>query len=217
MATDFAGSVQAVALRVTSLAASGTPITAATGTSWVTNAFVSIGFTPEYEEGEEITVKAADGTICVYYKVPDVMKDVQISLSICAPEPQLVSLLLGGTLFGTAPNYLGYAAPLLGQQGTPNGVSVEAWSKAIVSGKPAATNPFWWWVFPYVQFSADGERVLENGALASVFTGKGVGNPAFGRGPNGAAQWPYTSASAYQYARCGSSLVPATVGDTPVT
>ena len=217
MVSDYAASVQGVALRVVKLAADGTPFTGATGNGWVTNQFVSLSFTPTYSEGEEIEVKAADGTTCVYYQVPDVMKNVEIELSICAPEPELTALLVGGTLFGTQPDYVGYAAPTLGSIGTPNGVSVEVWSKAIVGGKIASINPYWWWVFPYTTWTPSGERVLENGAMANVFSGVGVGNANWGDGPLAAQPWPYTSASAYQYARAAATKVPATTGPVAVT
>ena len=67
MATqNYAASVQGAAIRVTRLTSSGA---LATGDldSYTTSAFMRMSFTPEYEDGEEITEKAADGTVCVSY------------------------------------------------------------------------------------------------------------------------------------------------------
>lgn len=100
MTTDHAASVQGVALRVTSLDATGAPIVGANN-SFVTNAFMSLGFTPEYTEGDEIEEKAADGSVCVYYQAPDVLKRVTTNLAICSPDPELTAILIGGTILTT--------------------------------------------------------------------------------------------------------------------
>ena len=71
MATqNYAASVQGAAIRVTRLDASGALLNGALD-SYTTSAFLRMSFTPEYEDGEEITEKAADGTVCVSYKAPD--------------------------------------------------------------------------------------------------------------------------------------------------
>ena len=63
MATqDFAASVQGVSIRVTRLDAAGNLLNGA-GDSYTTSAFMRVSFTPEYEEGDEIVEKSADGTI----------------------------------------------------------------------------------------------------------------------------------------------------------
>ena len=55
MATqDFAASVQGVALRVTRLDSSGNLLTGSMD-SYTTTSFIRVSFTPEYEDGEEIT------------------------------------------------------------------------------------------------------------------------------------------------------------------
>ena len=57
-----------------------------------------MSFTPEYEDGEEITEKAADGTVCVSFKAPDRLKRATMELAICEPDPELTALLAGGVL-----------------------------------------------------------------------------------------------------------------------
>jgi hypothetical protein len=219
MATDHAASVSGVALRVTKLGVDGAPIVG-TDNAYVTNAFMSLAFTPEYTEGEEVEEKAADGTVCVYYKIPDVLKRVTFELALCAPDPEMYEIIAGGTLLesGTPGDTVGWAAPETGQEATPNGISMEVWSRAIVAGKPSGTNPFWRWVFPYAQMRLTGDRTLENGMMANTFEGYGVGNAAWGDGPVG--DWSYTSDRAYQYAReadfpTGINGYQAVVADVP--
>jgi len=98
MATqDYAASVQGAAIRVTRLSSSGSLLTGSLD-SYTTSAFIRMSFTPEYEDGEEITEKAADGTVCVSYKAPDRLKRVTMELAICEPDPELTALLAGGVL-----------------------------------------------------------------------------------------------------------------------
>jgi hypothetical protein len=98
MATqNYAASVQGAAIRVTRLTSAGTLGTGELD-SYTTSAFMRMSFTPEYEDGEEITEKAADGTVCVSYKAPDRLKRVTMELAICEPDPELTALLAGGVL-----------------------------------------------------------------------------------------------------------------------
>jgi hypothetical protein len=98
MATqDYAASVQGAAIRDTRLSSSGALLTGDLD-SYTTSAFIRMSFTPEYEDGEEITEKAANGTVCVSYKAPDVLKRVTMELAICEPDPELTALLAGGVL-----------------------------------------------------------------------------------------------------------------------
>ena len=209
MATqDYAASVQGVAIRVTRLDASGNLLTA-DGDSYTTSAFLRASFTPEYEEGDEIVEKSADGTICVSYKAPDTLKRITMELAICEPDSELTSLLSGGLLlrkkFGTlgAPDNqsVGWAAPAIGDNPAGNGVALEVWSFAVKDGKRATTNPYFYWVFPYVKLRQSGDRVIENGMLANTFEGYGLGNQFFGTGPDGRWEYPVAAERPYSYAR----------------
>ncbi len=209
MATqDYAASVQGVAIRVTRLDASGNLLTN-DGDSYTTSAFLRASFTPEYEEGDEIVEKSADGTICVSYKAPDTLKRITMELAICEPDPELTSLLSGGLLlrknFGTLATpdnqSVGWAAPAIGDNPAGNGVALEVWSFAVKDGKRATTNPYFYWVFPYVKLRQSGDRVIENGMLANTFEGYGLGNQFFGTGPDGRWEYPVAAERPYSYAR----------------
>jgi hypothetical protein len=183
--SDFAASVQGLAMRITPLTESGTFNPEVGIVSFTTKQFLSLGFTPEYEDGDEITEKTADGSVCVQYKAPDVMKNVSIDFSICSPEPELYHLLAGGTKLTDTidlPNgatqddvIVGWRSPIIGQ--TPAlPVCIEVWSRAVVGGKMATTRPYWHWVFPQVSLRLSGDRTLENGLMANGFEGQGVGS-----------------------------------------
>jgi hypothetical protein len=197
---DNAASVRGVALRVTRLGADGAPLAGGANAcdSYMTGGFITASFTPSYSEGDEIEVKNAAGEVCVYFKMPDTLKNVGMNLELCDPDPVLTQMLVGGDVLEAAYNSslappgmssgqvaaVGYAAESIGVEATPYGVSVEIWAQAVVGGKAANVAPYWHYVWPYMNFRLDGDRVVENGALATVFAGTGGGNSAFGAGPN---------------------------------
>lgn len=205
---DYAASVQGVSIRVTRLDAAGNLLNEA-GDSYTTSAFLRMSFTPEYEEGDEIVEKSADGTVCVSFKAPDTLKRVTMELAICEPDTELSQLLSGGLLlrknFGTyaAPDNLsiGYAAPGVGDDPAGNGVAIEVWSFAVKDGRRASTRPYFHWIFPYAKLRQSGDRVIENGLLANTFEGYGLGNELFGSGLDERWEFPLASERPYAYVR----------------
>lgn len=203
MAQEYASSIGVVAIRITRLQSDGSLDTGPSASYVLNSDLISISFTPEYEEGDEFTQKGGDGTVCTTYRGPDTLKRSNFEIAICNPDPEASEMLAGGTLLTDAGVVVGYAPPPVGVDGNPNGVAIEAWSKAIVGGKPSGAKPYWHWVFPYVILSPSGDRVLENGILANAFSGWGVGNDGFDTGPAG--DWPFISDRPYQYARSTTS------------
>ena len=204
MAQNYAASVTGVAIRATRLNANGSTVTGASA-SYVLNKFSRVSFTPEYEEGDEFTEKTAGGEVCVTYKAPDTLKRVNLEVAICDPDPEFSELISGGVLLSAAGQSVGYAAAVTGSDALPNGASLEVWSRAISGGMVAPTNPYFRWVFPYVQLRPTGERVIENGVMANVFEGFGLGNAVWGDGPQN--DWTFSAYSdrAYAYARVASA------------
>lgn len=209
MATqDYAASIQGVSIRVTRLDAAGNLLNNP-GDSYTTSAFMRVSFTPEYEAGDEITEKSADGTICVSYQAPDTLKRVTMELAICEPDPELTQLLSSGLLlrknYGTfaSPDRksIGWASPGVGDDPAGLGVAIECWSFAVADGKRAATNPYFHWVFPYCRLRLSGDRVIENGMIATTFEGYGLGNSAFGDGLDDRWEFPTATERPYSYAR----------------
>jgi hypothetical protein len=205
MATqDYAASIQGVSIRITRLDAAGNLLNGP-GDSYVTSAFMRVSFTPEYEEGDEITEKNANGVVCVTYKSPDVLKRITMELAICEPDPEISQLISGGLLLRKTINgdsqSIGWAAPGVGDDPAGNGVSIEVWSHAIANGKKSSVLPYFYWVFPYAKLRQSGDRVIENGMLATTFEGYGLGNSLFGAGPDGRWEFPVAAERPYAYSR----------------
>ena len=211
MATqEYAASIQGVSIRVTRLDASGNLLNQP-GDSYTTSAFMRLSFTPEYEEGDEITEKGANGAVCVTYKSPDTLKRITMELAICEPDTELTQLISGGLLLrknlGTyaSPDRksVGWSSPAAGDDPAGNGVAIETWSHAIIDGKKASTLPYFHWVFPYAKLRLSGDRVIENGLLANTFEGYGLGNTAFSMGLDERWEFPVATERPYSYARAG--------------
>lgn len=209
MATqDYSASVQGVAIRVTRLTSTGALMTGPMD-SYTTSSFIRVSFTPEYEEGDEITEKRADGTVCVSFKAPDTLKRVTMEIAICEPDPEFTALVSGGLLLtkqltpgdDATIKSVGWASGQVGEDPSRDGVAVEVWSYAVQNGKKAAVNPYYLWVFPYVKVRQSGDRVIENGLLANTFEGFGLGNINFSSGPDGRWEWPAAADRPYMYGR----------------
>ena len=205
MATqEYAASIQGVSIRVTRLDAAGNLLNGP-GDSYTTSAFMRVSFTPEYEEGDEITEKSANGTVCVTYKAPDTLKRITMELAICEPDAELSQLMSGGLLLRKTVDgvvkSVGWAAPGVGDDPAGNGVAIEAWSHAVKDGKRASVLPYFHWVFPYAKLRQSGDRVIENGMLATTFEGYGLGNKNFGSAVDGRWEFPVASERPYSYSR----------------
>ena len=205
MATqEYAASIQGVSIRVTRLDAAGNLLNGP-GDSYTTSAFMRVSFTPEYEEGDEITEKSANGTVCVTYKAPDTLKRITMELAICEPDAEFSQLVSGGLLLRKTVDgvvkSVGWAAPGVGDDPAGNGVAIEAWSHAVKDGKRASVLPYFHWVFPYAKLRQSGDRVIENGMLATTFEGYGLGNKNFGSAVDGRWEFPVAAERPYSYSR----------------
>jgi hypothetical protein len=205
MATqEYAASIQGVSIRVTRLDSTGNLLNGP-GDSYTTSAFMRVSFTPEYEEGDEITEKNANGVVCVTYKSPDTLKRITMELAICEPDAELSALISGGLLLRKTVNgvskSVGWAAPGVGDDPAGNGVAIEAWSHAVKDGKKASVLPYFHWVFPYAKLRQSGDRVIENGMLATTFEGYGLGNITFGSGLDSRWEFPVAAERPYSYSR----------------
>lgn len=203
MSNDHAASISASVIRVSQLAADGT-IVKGPSASYVTDGFIQLTITPVYEAGTEYTQKNASGAVAATFLTPDTLKHVTVALGITEPDPELTAMLTGqGLITDLSGNSVGWSAAAVGVDSNPNGVAVEIWSNAIVNGRPAAVNPYWQWILPAVKLQLTGNRVIQEGLLATDFTGTGTPNSGFGTGP-AAPTWAYISDRAYAYARCAT-------------
>lgn len=200
MANDGAGSIHAVRMRVARLSALGAPLAGA-GNTLTSEALVRFRVEPVYEDGDEKTQKNGQGTVCLTYKAPDTLKRANLTLEVCTPDPHIAEFLAGGDLITSGAEVVGYAAPRVGTDPNPNGVSIELWSRAVTSGGAPANPPYRWWALPRTKWKIEPQELSED-FLVPTFTGTGEENDQWGDGP--ANDWAYTSDRVWQWVRTGT-------------
>lgn len=196
MAYNGAGSLFALGMRFARLAPNGAPLVGADN-AYQTDSLVQMQFGLEYEEGEEIIQRNGAGRICLTYKAPDSLKRAAISgLQFCTPDPNVLEFLIGGEVIEDGDgNQIGYRAPEVGSEPTPNGVSIELWTRAIIEG---AYSGYFRWVFPRVFLRPSGDWTASGSdAMVPEFEGFGTQNPNWGDGPTN--DWDYESDRVWQY------------------
>lgn len=96
MATNCYSVVRGKRVRVTALDACGAAPAAMTADSLVTSdGFISVQYSPDYEEGDELIQKNADGVLCINDRACDEFKRVMVTISFCNVDPALFSLITG--------------------------------------------------------------------------------------------------------------------------
>lgn len=191
MAVDGAASLFAVAMRVCKLGPTGL-ITPGAGNLYVSDAMTEIPIGHEYTDGEEVEQKNAAGRLCVSYKAPDSLKRGTFEVTLCSPDDELEAMLSGGTVLLDGADVIGFAPPAIGSEPNPDGVGVEVWTRAIVDGSLATTNPYWRWVFPRVKGLRAGDMSLNAEPTNPTYTGVLEQNPSYEDGPANDIEIPTT-------------------------
>src|SRR6188474_1758583 len=102
-------------VRVTQLNACGLPVTGCS--TVVSDGIISIEMTKEYEDREEFFVKNGDGQFCVKQTNPPVLKWINLVLTFCNVDPEMVNILTQEPLYldnAASPTAIGYST----QEGT---------------------------------------------------------------------------------------------------
>jgi hypothetical protein len=200
---DKAGTLFALAMRVTKLGATGAPLVGV-GNAYISDALVKADIGLTYEEANTITQLNGTGVACVSYSAPRTLKEGSISgLQICQPDPNLLQFMIGGDVINDVavpPNQIGYRAPLTGEVANPNGISLEFWSQAIIGAAQAVTLPYIHWVLPKCRLVPAGSwSISGTAAMVPEFEGTAEQNALWDDGPVG--DFDYPSDRVWQFVR----------------
>lgn len=171
-------------MRLTLLDECGTVVESDTSTL-VASAFVSVTWTPNYAEAEEITQVDADGALCVDDQGDPALRWLDLTVVVCVVDPDMINLITGDPVVvddAATPNTVGFRINA-GLTGTAN-FALELWSG--VTGQACTTAGFpayGYWLFPWVKDARWGETVVQNGALVLTFEARAVFNSDWGVGP----------------------------------
>lgn len=99
MAANCYSIVRGKRVRVTRLDACGAYPVPTTANSLVTSSgFISVAYEMDFEDGDEHIQKNANGDLCINDRSCDQFKRVMVTISFCNVDPDLFSLITGGTL-----------------------------------------------------------------------------------------------------------------------
>ena len=189
MVSTCVSAVKGRRVRVVTLDACGNPVTGASSSVVVTSGFISVKFTPQYEDGTEYTQKLADGTLCVSDKDAGQLKWFEIEATFCVLDPDLIVMMAGARLLRSGgATGTGVA---FGGSVNANRVSLELWQD--VSGQNSCTSTglqrYVYWAFPNLGDGRISDYTVENGVSQFKLTARtAIVGPLWGDGP-GTVTW----------------------------
>lgn len=178
MATTCFKSIRSKVLRATRLDVCGAPVAGA-GNTVTTNGQISVAYSFEVDEGEEIFQLNGNGDPCINVPGCSTIKWMNIEIALCSVDPTLVAMLTGWpTVLDGEANIVGFRVrdTVL----CSGGVAIETWSDFPGQGcTDPAEKPYNYFLAPYVQQFRLDDFTLENGAATFTLTG---GKTALGSG-----------------------------------
>lgn len=155
--------IQARVARLIKLDVCGNPVTGTGSAVVITDGFISIAPSPQYQDGEEHSQRKANGALCVYQKDPSELTRVDLTINFCVLDPDAMVIITGerllttGSATGTGVAY--------GEGQLTARYSLEVWQP--VAGKGACdasgNQQFVYWAFFNVGNSKVQDFTFENG------------------------------------------------------
>jgi hypothetical protein len=174
-------SVRGKVARFTRLDVCGNPVIGPASTL-VTDGFVTVTFSPQYQEADEITVVKANGKTCVSDKPADTLKWFDVTVTLCQVNPALASMLGG---YESVLDFQGSAAGYrISEDITTEGVGLELWSDVVAEDECAGgAAEYGYFLAPrIVNTKLSGDIVIQNDAVSLEFQGQTKRNK-WGTGP----------------------------------
>lgn len=180
-------SIKICALRVTLL----TPLGAVAPGS---NNFISttslsqFQFTGNVDKGKDLFYRDGCDHPRATYKSPDLLKRFDLQVDTYGLEPAVQSIMLGAPALDDGagdPVGFEYAIQSCPTDPTPPLVAVEAWSFSQDCDAQNPQVPYWYYLFPMVQWATDQANVLATDILQPKLVGFTRRNKLWGHGPYG--------------------------------
>lgn len=182
MATTCWSSIRGRTMRATKVDECGAPIESACS-QVVTDGFISVEYSPEVEEGEEVTVRKANGALCCSDQGCPELKWINVELTLCQVDPDLFSFFTGYPLvLDFAGNSVGNRVRSAVQ--CDQGVALEVWTD--ICGQVCTTTgakQYGYFLLPWVINGIVGDFTIENDALSLVISARTQVGGQWGTGP----------------------------------
>jgi hypothetical protein len=167
-------------MRITRLDECGAPVVGP-ATTRVSKGFVSVGLSPQYEDGETVTIKDADGDIDINEPADSRLTAMSAEIAFTRVDPDLVSLITGNqTIVDAAARGVGFrmdgGIPVLG------GWALEVWT-GIGGQECAGLANFGYTLLPFLRGGKIGDFTIEDGAASFSISSTTRENSQWGAGP----------------------------------
>ena len=181
MATKILKSIKGKTVRLTRLDECGNVIEGSCSTL-VSDCFVSVTLSGEYEAGDEYIQKSAWGELCINDKDPDILKRVNVSIVFAEINPDALDIIMSANPVVSGGNTIGAS---WGTDVNEASFALEVWTKK--TGQDCGIGALEWGYFllPFVRNGKiDGDLTMENGVLTMSVMGEAfpVGS-GWGTGP----------------------------------
>lgn len=174
-------SVRSRVARITRLDECGRALVGAC--SLVFDGYISIEYEMEIKEGEEIEVVKANGELCVSDKACDELKWINVTLSLCQVNPDLLATIAG---YEAVTDFAGEnVGNRIGKDILcDGGFALEAWTD--VPGQPCTTTggkQYGYFLLPWMKNAIITGFTLENDAATFEITARTQDGSLWGVGP----------------------------------
>lgn len=164
-------------MRLTRLSDSLTPVVG-TATTGVSDGFVSVKITPEYDDGDKIQLKNANGDYCINEIPTPVLTGVGAEIQFCGVNADYLSMI---TNFDTVLDFETAAVGLRMSGGVEvtGGYALEVWTGLSGGGG----SEFGYLLLPALKGGKIGEFTIENGNATFTVTSNSSEGSKWGTGP----------------------------------
>ena len=173
-------------VRVTKLNACGQAVTSTCSTV-TSNGIISVAMTKEYEDRQEFFVKNGDGTFCVRATNPPILKWINLVVTFCNVDPELVNLMTAEPMVAddaTAPRNTGFSTDQ--DSASNSNFALEGWTRITGSTAPCTgTNAleYGYVLFPWVIEGTVGDITYQNDTVSFIVNARTTNNSVWGLGP----------------------------------
>ena len=171
-------------VRATRLSSCGAVVTGSCS-QVVTDGIISIAMTKNYEDREEFFVKNGDGTFCVRETTAPILKWIDLVLTFCNVDPDIVNIMAAEPLYqddSAQQKKIGWSTT----EGSAANVNFafEGWTRLSGTGVLCTGGVEYGYVlFPWVVEGTIGDMTLENGVANFTINARTHGDSLWGVGP----------------------------------
>lgn len=150
----------------------------------VTKGWISAEFSPQIDDGDDITVTNAAGETCVSVPAKRTMTGIDVTLTFCLVDTDAFAIMTGqDPITNPAGENIGFD---FGDVSDDVGFALEIWTgvqSATACDGTTGQARYGYFVLPWVSSTALGDWTVENDAVNFVINGTARNNSGWGRGP----------------------------------